>query len=105
MKRHGAKHIHRCHSDVSPHVPVSACLSTRRGERQRRRINPGSLFTLFVFCISIFLMSITQGMKTAVSWHSRIRERDALNAAFISARDKEEEEGGDNTQQAQKRDF
>lgn len=43
-------------------------------------------------------------MKAGVSWHSRIKERDALNAASLSTREKEEE-GGDNTQQGQKQDF
>lgn len=43
-------------------------------------------------------------MKAGVSWHGRIKERDALNAASLSTRDKEEEVG-DNTQQGQKQDF
>lgn len=43
-------------------------------------------------------------MKAGVSWHGRIKERDALTAASLSTRDKEEE-GGDSSQQGQKQDF
>lgn len=43
-------------------------------------------------------------MKAGVSWHGSIKERDALNAASLSTRGKEEEVG-DNTERGQKQDF
>lgn len=43
-------------------------------------------------------------MKAGVSWHGRIKERDAVNAASLSTGHKEEEVG-DNTRQGQKQDF
>ena len=43
-------------------------------------------------------------MKAGVSCHGRIKEKDALNGAFSSTRDKKEEVG-DNTHHGQKKDF
>lgn len=85
----------------------SACASARRGEREGRRIKPRSLCTLFALYFRpflFFLISIIQGMKAGVSWHGSIKERDALNAASLSTRGKEEEVG-DNTERGQKQDF
>lgn len=89
--------IHRCHSDA----PVSACVSARRGERELREENKSWELESSPGFISLsFFISIIQGMKAGVSWHGRIKGRDALNAASLSTREKEEE-GGDNTQQGQ----
>lgn len=105
-ERRGEECIDRCHSDVSPHAPVSAGVRARGGGRERR-INkswaPVSSLC-FIFCFRFFQSPSIQGMKAGVSWHSRIKERDALNGASLSTRDKEEEVG-DNTQQGQKQDF
>lgn len=108
MKSHRAKHIHRCHSDAHPpHPPSCACFSVceRKKRRERREENKSWELESSPGFISLsFFISIIQGMKAGVSWHGRIKERDALNAASLSTRDKEEE-GGDNTQQGQKQDF
>lgn len=116
MKRAAEQNTYiACLPDVSQHASVSACVSTRRAEKDGRKINPGSLFPLFALYRLLFFsfffffplslsLSIIQGMKAGVSWHGRIKEGDALNAASLSTRDKEQE-GGDNKQKGQKQDF